>query len=885
MILNEIVIRNFKSHVNTRISFEKGINLIMGRNGAGKSSILEAILIALYGIRPPMRKDDFLHMGTSDYSLELRFELNGKNYRIIRNSSGSSLLHSEPRGDLIIEGDKRISEWIEKNFLPFHVFTGAIYVRQGEIEAIISDESGREKIIRKITRIEDYENAYRNLGQVIKELRVEMEKHMELMKQKGECERRLKEKDEEIEKIRKEIEECGKRLESLKKEQSRILEEKKNFDDLKKEIEKLREQVLRINGEIKGLREKLEILQNQKEEIEAKSIELRKKYEKMVSLNEKARNYIELENVYREVSKASQDLDSKMKKLEIEREGYFNELKKCEEEIQNLEGIRKEILELRKRIEDLRTDTEKWEQIKLKVERKAQIEKILSEKGYSAEKIDQMFSVVQKARERDKSLKEIFSSISMEKGSLLSEKKRLEEIVEKIKTLKGICPVCGRELTDFHRDELLKKFSLEMEKLRNELLRIDEKERKLIEERKKVEEILGKQDIVLKYKQLVDELRKISEELKGFDVERLKESSTEAERILSRIEFLEESEKKSQKFAERHKEVLEKLKEIEGRILEIKRQKEKVDERISKLGFRSIEELENSVSELRKFYDEWLSLKSSEIELEEVEKKKKALIAELEKCESLLDERVQAYKECESKIEEFLKIYDERRHLELEELEKGISREIAVLEERLQVLNRSVEAMLKDREYLQRQLEMILESERKAKAIENAIPELEKIREKFLSYKNQIAEVALKEVERYASEIFEEFTGGKYSGIRLKRVVEYGKEKLKIFVIHQGVERETSFLSGGEMIALGLAFRLALSMFESGGKIQLLIIDEPTPFLDEERRRKLVEIMMSYLQRIPQVIVVSHDEELRDAADRVIKVEYRGGASFVEAQR
>jgi len=115
--------------------------------------------------------------------------------------------------------------------------------------------------------------------------------------------------------------------------------------------------------------------------------------------------------------------------------------------------------------------------------------------------------------------------------------------------------------------------------------------------------------------------------------------------------------------------------------------------------------------------------------------------------------------------------------------------------------------------------------------------------------------------------------------------VEYGKEKLKIFVIHQGVERETSFLSGGEMIALGLAFRLALSMFESGGKIQLLIIDEPTPFLDEERRRKLVEIMMSYLQRIPQVIVVSHDEELRDAADRVIKVEYRGGASFVEAQR
>ena len=94
------------------------------------------------------------------------------------------------------------------------------------------------------------------------------------------------------------------------------------------------------------------------------------------------------------------------------------------------------------------------------------------------------------------------------------------------------------------------------------------------------------------------------------------------------------------------------------------------------------------------------------------------------------------------------------------------------------------------------------------------------------------------------------------------------------------------FLSGGELIALGLAFRLALTMYMIRGKIPLLILDEPTPFLDEERRRKLVEITSNYLRKIPQVIIVSHDDELKDAADRVINVELMGGSSrvsYVEA--
>ncbi|RLI82959.1 DNA repair protein Rad50, partial [Archaeoglobales archaeon] len=169
--------------------------------------------------------------------------------------------------------------------------------------------------------------------------------------------------------------------------------------------------------------------------------------------------------------------------------------------------------------------------------------------------------------------------------------------------------------------------------------------------------------------------------------------------------------------------------------------------------------------------------------------------------------------------------------------------------------------------------------------IENTVlPELKSIREKFRSYRTLLAEAAFKEVEHYASEIFEELTEGKYSGIVLKREIERNREKVKVRVMYQGNEKDISFLSGGELISLGLAFRLALSMFMIKGKVPILILDEPTPFLDEERRKKLVDIMNGYLKRIPQVIVVSHDDELKDAADRVISVEFSGGASKVSIQ-
>lgn len=881
MIVKEVILQNFKSHRNTRIGFDRGINLIVGRNGAGKSSVLEAILVSLYGVRQGYaRKSDLLHVGASDYSIELLFEHENKEYRILRRSNGTS----ELLGDLRLEGDQKINDWVEKNISPFHIFTGAVYVRQGEIETIISDESGREKIIRKITRIEDYETAWKNLGAVIRELENEMRVYFEILKQKDDCEKRLKDKISEVLRIENEIERSESRLKELIELLAKISSEKRNFDNLEEEISKKSSEIQKLEVEISGIREKIELLSKQKAETEKKIFSLSKRLEKLEKLEKDAKRYSELLEFYREFIKAIQEAERKIKDLELEKELLSAELKRCEEEKANLEKIKKEIEEIEEKMKTLALEAEKWQKMRFKVERRAQIERILAEKNMSIEKVEGGFLKIQKARELDRVLKEKFEELSREKGSLSSEERRILEVIDKLKSAVGTCPVCGREITEEHRRELLQKYSHELGGVRLKLKEIENSELKLREERKKVETALSKQDSVLRYKQLVDELIRLSEELKGLEVEKLKGFNDEYEKLKSRREFLKESEAKALKALQNLNSIAEKLEIAKFKHLEAQKSRDKLLNELTKRGFSAIEELENEISKLKANYEEWIELRKAKEELDSAELNLKTLGEEIERLNKVLRFKGEEFEEKKKSLNELKDRYDEKRHAELERLEKEISNEITGIEERLKVLRNSSDSILADKEYLEKQLEKIKEAERKAKAIEKAIPELSKLREKFASYKNIVAENALKEVEKYASEIFEEFTEGKYSGIKLKRVIEYGKERLRIFVIHQGEERETNFLSGGELVSLGIAFRLALSMFEAKGRIPLLIMDEPTPFLDEERRRKLVDITMNYLRRIPQVIIVSHDEELKDAADKVIALEYRGGVSIVASQ-
>jgi exonuclease SbcC len=106
-------------------------------------------------------------------------------------------------------------------------------------------------------------------------------------------------------------------------------------------------------------------------------------------------------------------------------------------------------------------------------------------------------------------------------------------------------------------------------------------------------------------------------------------------------------------------------------------------------------------------------------------------------------------------------------------------------------------------------------------------------------------------------------------------------ENFNIEVKSSSGELDIRGLSGGETVALAIALRIATAYTIFGKLPGFFILDEPTQFLDLNRRRTLFEIIKRLSERIPQVIIVTHDADVIDLADKVFYVNKIGGKSVV----
>ncbi len=85
MKINSIKLQNFRSHTNFETEFNAGINLLLGKNGAGKSSILEAIGLALFDAKPRTKLEETIKIGNKFTVIDISFQANDGNiYRVER---------------------------------------------------------------------------------------------------------------------------------------------------------------------------------------------------------------------------------------------------------------------------------------------------------------------------------------------------------------------------------------------------------------------------------------------------------------------------------------------------------------------------------------------------------------------------------------------------------------------------------------------------------------------------------------------------------------------------------------------------------------------------------------------------------------------------------
>jgi len=63
--IEELTLRNFKSYRSKQtVRFTRGVNKISGRNASGKTTLLEAVLFALFGDVPGVNKQNLVPLSS-----------------------------------------------------------------------------------------------------------------------------------------------------------------------------------------------------------------------------------------------------------------------------------------------------------------------------------------------------------------------------------------------------------------------------------------------------------------------------------------------------------------------------------------------------------------------------------------------------------------------------------------------------------------------------------------------------------------------------------------------------------------------------------------------------------------------------------------------------
>ncbi|PYO79642.1 MAG: hypothetical protein DMD67_02255, partial [Gemmatimonadetes bacterium] len=124
------------------------------------------------------------------------------------------------------------------------------------------------------------------------------------------------------------------------------------------------------------------------------------------------------------------------------------------------------------------------------------------------------------------------------------------------------------------------------------------------------------------------------------------------------------------------------------------------------------------------------------------------------------------------------------------------------------------------------------------------------------------------EIAELASGFLADLTDGRYDELELT-------EDYTVAVLEGGVPKPV--ISGGEEDITSLVLRLAISQMiaeRAGQPLSLLVLDEIFGSLDESRRQHVVALLRRLADRFPQVVLITHIEQVREGLDRVIRVDF-----------
>jgi exonuclease SbcC len=175
MHVTRVELDNIKSYERAEFNFGRGITAITGENGAGKTTILEAIAWSLFDMLD-YRKEDFLRRGAKKGSVRVTFQsdLDERLYTIYRDTAQGYYIYDDGLGIKLAEKKTDVSAMlrqklgIEPGTDLEALFRSAIGVPQGTFTAdFLRPATQRKAAFDKLLKVEEYREGAERLRETV----------------------------------------------------------------------------------------------------------------------------------------------------------------------------------------------------------------------------------------------------------------------------------------------------------------------------------------------------------------------------------------------------------------------------------------------------------------------------------------------------------------------------------------------------------------------------------------------------------------------------------------------------------------------------------------------------------------------------------------------
>lgn len=911
LVLKRVELRNFLSHQSTVVSFDRGVTVLVGENGAGKSSIVDAVYLALtgdYSVRGAS-KDSLIRRGAPSASVVVEFEdtATGNVVRIDVNipRGRSASMTLRVNGRLEATGMREVPRAVAQLLgIPASELREAkgtakyaLILRQGYLREIVDyltkSPEERSRFFDNVLGA----SAYRKAGEALRDLDVEVEgfritasqTSVRMLSSNAEKLRREAErlKGERIG-LQKEVKELEARLSEVEAKLSEASKAREEYEKLRGALERVEERLGEVESELSRLEGEAARLRS----IAGRLASLEREYERLKRLASLAGLAAELERARRRLSEARARSNAAFRLVEAVKE--YLEHSWAEEKLMDLKA-RGEEAKRRHREAEARAVKlgERLSAAEKAMERaRARASDLARLAGIPAGEPREVLEAARVEAEKLRREAEKLASEAAEKRAQASRARgQAERLLLYARSLRGEegdrCPLCGRPLPEGSASALASRLEDAAKRLLSEAEALDLEAREL-EARAREAEARSRliESTIQRLEAELESIRDIDLESLRLEYMEARKAAREAEEEASRVEAeaakVEEAARKAVEARARARELagslglagLPSLGEAEGlaaeaakELGEAKAMVESIERRlVEETGLSTVGEAVEAVSKasraLVRVETEYRRALEAKARLSEVESRIHSLKAERERLNREKNEIV-------SRIRGIEPLARDAERLEREK--DSLTRRLGEAKGRLEQIERRLAEIRDEEERLERarwQLSKLLK--------------LREILEKTLP--RRLLQARLAALERIMTDILSSFDLD-YKAVVVSTVERRdGTPLVEIKAVSStGEEASLSSLSGGEKTAVALAFALALGKISSINA-GFLILDEPTAELDEERRRVLVEVLRSMGRGeagIPQLVVVTHDEEVKEAADTICTVSKPGGVSVV----